>query len=171
MADERSVRLSRSVSEQVKDDLSAVGAGTVLEQIDALPGAEHKFAVHQRYGKLHLRQSCFEVSGHVIRAFGIVSVGSRLRRDAVEIGLQIDAYGGIGVLLDEKRCRRMATENREKTSLHRLLPNPLADGRGAVIQTLTTRCNFKKMPSLLQKTSPLLLVQILTGKAQDCQQQ
>lgn len=51
---------------------------------------------------MDLGQDGFEVGGHVVGAFGVVGVGAVLGGEAVEVGLDVVAHCGVGVLLDEE---------------------------------------------------------------------
>ena len=66
-----------------------------------------------------------------------------LRRNAVEVGLQVDPHSGIRVFLDEQRRRRVPAEDRQKAGLHLLLHNPLMNWRRAFVKPLTPGRHFK----------------------------
>src|SRR5688572_8728832 len=79
-----------SVAEQVQCQSATVRAAAVLEQIDALPGAEREAAADQGDGELDLGQRGAEVGGHVVGPLVVMGVGVRiLGRDAGEIGLEV----------------------------------------------------------------------------------
>ena len=90
------------LADQVEHDLSAVRMGTVFEDIDTLPGPESQPAAYNRYRQLYLRQRGFQVSRHVIGAFRVMFVGTILRRDPIEVGLNVDTHCRVGVLLNKK---------------------------------------------------------------------
>lgn len=134
-----------SVTDEVQDDLAAVGAGAVFEEVDALPGSEGEFAADEGDRKLDLGERCFEVGRHVVRTFGVVPVGAGLGREAIEEGLEVCAHGGIGVLLNEEGCGGVAAEDGEETGVQALLPNPLGDGGGALVEALAAGGDFEDM--------------------------
>ena len=77
----------------------------VLEKIDALPGAN-------RNGQRRLRQRRLDVRGHVVGAFGAMNEeGIAVRHEPLEKRDEIALHVGIGVFLDQKRCRGVAAEN------------------------------------------------------------
>lgn len=81
---------------------------SVLPEVDALPGAEHEFAVligdRQRGGREH----GLDVGGHVVRAFNGVGVnGVVFWHEAIEPLFQIVSCGGVGVLLNQEARRCM----------------------------------------------------------------
>lgn len=138
------------VSEQVQDELSAVRSRTVFEKIDTLPGSQRESAIHDGNRELHLCERGFQVGRHVVRAFGIVLVGSVLRREAVEVRGDVEAHRGIGILLNEKRCRGVSAKQRQERGVHCLLAYPLCDGRCAFIQTFAPGGDLQGMCRLSQ---------------------
>lgn len=138
-------RRLRSVADQVEDDLATMGADAVFEEVDALPGSQDELAFDKRDRKLDLGERRFEVGRHVVRTFRVMPVRTGLRREAIEIGLEVRAHGGVGVFLDEKRGGGVPAEDGEKAGVHRLLPNPLVDGGRAFVEPLAPRCDFEDM--------------------------
>ena len=118
-------------------------AYSVFEEVDALPGSQGKLAFDKWDRNLYLGESRFQMSRHIIGTFGIMPVGTGLRREAIEEGLEVRAHGRIGVLLDQKRSRGVAAEDGEKTGVHALLPDPLVDGGRAFVEALAPRCDFE----------------------------
>lgn len=142
-----------SVPDEVQDDLSTVRAYPVFEEVDALPGSQGEFAFDERDRQLHLGEGCLQMSRHVVRAFGVMPVGTGLGpglgREAIEEGLEVGAHGRIGVLLDQKRRGGVPAEDGEETGVHRLLAHPLVDGGRAFVEPLAPGCDFEDMRSLL----------------------
>lgn len=83
----------------------------MLKQINALPGAERHPAVDHGNRQLDLSERRSQVRRHVVGAFVVVIVEARIfRRDSLEECFQIRTYFRRGVLLYQKRCRRVGTE-------------------------------------------------------------
>ncbi len=137
----------------MQNDLSTMRADTVFEEVDALPGSQSEPAVYQRDRELHLGERRFEMSRHVIGAFRVMPVRSGLRREAIEESLEVGAHGGVGVLLDEEGCRGVAAEDGEETGVHALLPHPLVDGGGALVEALAAGGDFEGVCCLLHTFS------------------
>lgn len=95
----------------MKDDFSAVWPDTVFEEVDALPDPQHEASTDERNGELHLGECGPQVGGHVVCALGVVMVGEVFRRDSVEVGFEVGAHGGVGVLLDKQGGGGVATKN------------------------------------------------------------
>ena len=66
----------------------------MFEQVDALPGAQHQPAAHDRHVELHLRQRGLEVRRHVVRPFVVVFVETALGRQIVEEFLEVVRTAG-----------------------------------------------------------------------------
>src|ERR1700735_2762655 len=56
------------IAKQVQDDASAVRPYAMLEQIDALPGAQSKFSFEDGNGQLRLRKRRADVRCHIVRS-------------------------------------------------------------------------------------------------------
>jgi hypothetical protein len=120
----------------VEDDLAAVGVDAVLEEVDALPGAEDQAAVEDGDGELDLGEGGFEVGGHVVEAFVVVNVGTVVGGDVVEVGEDVALYGGVGVLLDEERGGGVAAEDGEQAGVDVLVGDPVVERRGELVEAL-----------------------------------
>jgi hypothetical protein len=142
-------------ADQVQHDLAAVGMDAVLEEVDALPGAEDEAAVQDGDGELDLREGGFEVGGHVVEAFVVVEVGAvRWRHvggDVVEVGEDVALHGGVGVLLDEQRRRGVAAEDGEQAGVDLLVGDPLAEGRGELVKGLAAGVEVEVVGGLFQE--------------------
>ena len=114
----------------------------MFEEVDALPGSEGKSAVDERDGELHLGERCFEMGRHIVRSFGVMLVGTGLGREVIEVGDEVRAHSGVGVLLNEEGRGGVAAEDGEQAGVHRLLLNPLVDGGRAFVEALAPRCDF-----------------------------
>ncbi len=80
---------------------SGLRFGAVLEQIDRLPCAEGWRAVLDRDRQAGLGQGGLDVGGHVVGAFGVMTVAAGLGGDPAEEVEQIGADIRIGVFLDD----------------------------------------------------------------------
>ena len=140
-------------ADQVQDDFSLVGADPVLEEVDALPRAQREMAVEDGNRKLHLSQGSFEVGRHVIRAFRVMLVGAVFRGDPVEVCLQVDAYGRVGVFLDQERRGGVPAEDRQEAGVDLLAGEPFLDGCGEVVKALAAGGEAKGLGGLLQGRS------------------
>ena len=81
--------------------------------------------------------------GHIVGPFGVVTIRPILRREAIEIGLDIAAYCGICVFLDQKRGRGMPAEDGQQTGLHSLPTDPFANGRADLVAPLAAGRDFE----------------------------
>jgi hypothetical protein len=138
-------------ADQVQHDLAAVGMDAVLEEVDALPGAEDEAAVQDGDGELDLREGGFEVGGHVVEAFVVVNVGTVVGGDVVEVGEDVALHGGVGVLLDEQRRRGVAAEDGEQAGVDLLVGDPLAEGRGELVKGLAAGVEVEVVGGLFQE--------------------
>jgi hypothetical protein len=154
-------RETRLFAEEVQDDLAVVGAGAVLEEVDALPGAEGGAAVEDGDREVDLGEDGFEVGRHVVGAFGVVVVGAVLGDEAIEVGLDVAADGGVGVLLDEERGGGVAAEEGEEAGLNVLAADPLGDGRGELVEAGAAGGDCEGVGGLGQDASPLRSLPLL----------
>jgi hypothetical protein len=76
-------------------------AESVLKEIHALPGTQRETAVHDGYRKLYLRQSCLQMSGHIVEPFVVVLVRPILWSEPIEVSSNVALYCRIGILLDQ----------------------------------------------------------------------
>lgn len=90
----------------------------MLKKINALPSAQRKLAIHDWYRKLYLRESCFQMSGHVVESFVIMLIRPVVWSKLVEIVENVALYGGVGILLNQQRSRGVPAENREEAGLY-----------------------------------------------------
>ncbi len=75
----------------------------MLEQINPLPGPQGELTLNDRNRKLNAGQRCADMGRHVVGAFICVPIPPRLlRREALEISLEIGANVHCGVLLNEQ---------------------------------------------------------------------
>lgn len=90
----------------------------VFTEKDTLPGPEGGMAFEDRY--LHTRscEDTFDVGGHVIRSFGIMSDARKIfGGQPVKIQIEVMQYRRIGILIDAKCRRRVLDEDLEESFL------------------------------------------------------
>jgi hypothetical protein len=75
---------------------------TVLDQVDALPGAKAESAGSNRDVQRHSVQHRFDMRRHIIRPFHVMDPGRIFRCEPIERRDQIGLHVGIGVFLDRK---------------------------------------------------------------------
>ncbi len=93
----------RLFPDQVEGDLSPVRACAVFEEVDALPCAQCEVAIDTGIDSCTWVRAVFRCAGISSGAFGVVFVRAILWRETIEVGFDVAAYCGIGILLDEER--------------------------------------------------------------------
>ena len=83
-------------------DVPTMRRAAVLEQVDALPGAEHGPAIGDRDRQAGRGQRRTKMGGHVVGAFVVMLVPIAFWRDAGEVALDVAARSGGGILLDQQ---------------------------------------------------------------------
>ena len=117
-----------SFADQVEREAAPVRPAAVLEQIDALPGAEREPAAEQRDGELDLGEDRPQMRRHVVRPLVAMGVGGGiLRREPGDPRLDVGAHLGRGILLDEQRGGGVAAEEGEQAFGHGLGGGPGGD--------------------------------------------
>ena len=123
-----------SLADQMQDDLPGMRAASMLEQVNALPGTQHQFAITNRYRNLHQRQGAANVRRHVVFAFHDVPIERPILSDQPpKEGLQIAPHVGVGVLLNDQRRAGMLAEDGQQSALEMLTSSQAATS--AVIST------------------------------------
>ena len=125
----------------MKRDLPLGRVAAMLEQEDALPGAERQAAVAHRDGKLDLRQSGPQVRGHVVGSLVVMLVRSSLGRDASKIGLQVALDRGRSIFLDQQGRGCVAAEKREEAVANASAFHPFANGGRDFMESGSGRSN------------------------------
>lgn len=121
----------------MQDDLPAMRIRTMLEKVDALPGAEQQTAVSDRDREVRLGKRRPNVCRHIVGAFGAMAVAGIARRSQPPKEVQkIGEHIGVRILLDQQRRGRVPQKDRQKTRSYRLPTHPLLDGSGDVVQPL-----------------------------------
>jgi hypothetical protein len=126
----------------------------MLEQVNALPGAERRLAVHDRNRQLNLRQRRAQMRRHVVGAFVIVLITSLLfRRQLLEECFQIGAHFPGRILLNEQRRRGVLAENGEQPSGDILRAHPATNLARDLHQTATSGANVENVSGLAHEQS------------------
>ena len=106
----------------MQHDLAPVRRVAVLEEIDALPGAERQPAGGHRNGERGRRQRRLDVRRHVVGAFAAVDeiahrriVGRR--HQPPEEGVEVAPHVRIGIFLDQQRAGCVPHEHRQQPDL------------------------------------------------------
>ena len=76
--------LFSAAADELQDDFAAVRPAPVLDQIDALPGAEREFAADDRHMQRHAVEHGLDMRRHVVRALDVVDPGRVFRRQTIE---------------------------------------------------------------------------------------
>jgi hypothetical protein len=102
----------------MQHDAPIVGAGAVLEEVQALPGAEHEGGATHRDRERRLGEGGFHVGRHVVRAFDPVdeewiAVGHETSKESQKIALNVP----VCVLLDQERGLRVPAVDGEQARL------------------------------------------------------
>lgn len=114
-----------------------MGGGTVLEEIDALPGAEGEMAGEERDGKMDAGEGGADVGGHVVGAFeGVDVVAGGFGGQAFEVADEVGLDVGVGVFLDDEGGGGVAAEEGEEASGEALLADPGDDLAGEFVEAL-----------------------------------
>ena len=90
----------------------------MLEQVDALPCAKTKTAIHDRDGQADRQDRGLDVGRHVIWPFRAVTDPTHgrvscMRGKPLEELMKIRLHRGVGIFLDQKRTRGVAQEERK----------------------------------------------------------
>jgi hypothetical protein len=97
-----------AAADELKANFAAVWPAPMLDKINALPHAERQLAADDRYVQRYAIEHCFDVGGHVIRAFHIMDPWRIFRRQTIKRSNQIRLHVGIGIFLDREGCRGVA---------------------------------------------------------------
>ena len=116
----------------------------MLEQIDALPGAERRATVHHGDRKQRLGERGADMRGHVVGAFHRVPVARvAFGRDAFEEVAEVGDDVGVGVFLNRERGGSVLAEERQESGGDVALGDPVGDGRGEVVEALSGGGDFE----------------------------
>ena len=91
---------SASISDKMQGYLTPVRRLAMLAKIDTLPCAKRGYPAGYRDRKAHPCQDRFEVSGHIVGPFVIMSIACAFRRDAIEPAQDVAAHFGRRVFLN-----------------------------------------------------------------------
>ena len=84
----------------------------MLEKVNALPGAEHHPAAGDRDRQRCLGERALDVRRHVVGPLGAMNEQRiAIRHEPLEKGDEVALHIGIGVFLDQQRCRRMPAKD------------------------------------------------------------
>ena len=89
-------------------------ACAMLDEIDALPGAERHLAVHDRNAETDAREHRLDMARHVVGALFLMGVVRAFGRKRLECVAEIAPHIRVGILLDRQRGRGMAHEHGEE---------------------------------------------------------
>ena len=102
---------------------TAVVRGAVLENINALPGAQRHSSLLHRNGELRLGQSGADVRRHIVRPFRRVPEQAVVFGDQpVEELVQVVHHIGIGILLNGQRRRGVLQKTRQQARVRMAVP-------------------------------------------------
>jgi hypothetical protein len=134
-----------------------VRALPMLKQVHALPGAERELSITDRNGDLSLGKSRANVRGHIVWTFGGMAIEARVLGDypAEKFG-QVSHNVGVGIFLNDERCRRMLAENGHEAGLGRMALKPRADLACKFVQAFAAGRNVNLVGELLHSTVTLL---------------
>src|SRR5579871_1466760 len=111
-------------------------AAPMLEQVDALPGAEREPALEHGNDQAHLSERGAQMRGHVIGSLLIVRIALRiLRRELLEETLEVGAHLGCGVFLDQERCGGVRAKDVEQSARDPPSLEPARDLAGDLDET------------------------------------
>src|SRR5688500_13883243 len=129
-------------SGEMQDDFSLRRTRSMLEKIDALPGAEHELPVHDRNAQVHLGQGRLQMRRHVVGTFVVVLIESRtLRRELIEELLQVATHGRRRVLLDDEGRGSVPAEQRQQSGTYVLLRHPRTHVVGEFMKAAARRAD------------------------------
>jgi hypothetical protein len=112
-----------------------VVARAVLEQADALPGAQAELPILDRDGQVGVGEHGPDVGGAVVGAFQVVLVpGLAVGRQLFHESLQVGPGAGIVILADEQRGAGVRQVQEAHPFLHSPGLQALGDGLGEGIQ-------------------------------------
>ena len=78
---------------------------------------------------------------HVVGSFVVMFVTVAFRRDPRKISLEVTPCCGSGILLDDKRCRRVAAEKGQEAVADTSRPKPGGDLGREILKARATRAD------------------------------
>ena len=106
---------------QREDERTRAAVVAVLAEVDALPGADREAAAGDRQRERRAEQRRLDVGGHVVGALDRVGPVARVLGDGlVEVGLEVVAHVGRGVLVERQRGAGVADEDVQQPDLEAL---------------------------------------------------
>jgi hypothetical protein len=87
----------------LQHDLAPVRTSAMLDQIDALPGAERELSPKHRDVQRDAREHRLHVRGHIVRPLGLMHPRCARGREVIESRQKIGANIGIRILLNDQR--------------------------------------------------------------------
>src|ERR1044072_6656576 len=103
------------MADEIERDAAPVRRVAWLDQIKALPSAEHTAPIPDRDGQGGGGQHRLDVAWHVVWPFLLVGIVAALRREALQRIVQVDAGSRGRGLLDDERGSGGAAEQREES--------------------------------------------------------
>jgi hypothetical protein len=138
------------VAEYVQGNAAFVRSTPMFEQVNTLPGSEHRPAVDHGDRQLDLSERSSKVCRHIVGAFVVVVVEVRVFRcDSLEECFQIRTYFRRGVLLYEKRRRCVGTKDRHQSVGNGLVAHPGLHCARDIDQAAASRSNGQESGCLL----------------------
>ena len=118
--------------------------GAVFPDVDALPGAEGEFTVHDGEAQVHRGQRGADVRGHVVAALaGVLEERVAIRGEPGEEALQVAADFRVGVFLDEQRSGGVPEMQRGEAGLQAGLAHAGGDFMGDFSEAAAARGDDK----------------------------
>ena len=133
---------------------SAVRRAAMLEQIDALPGAQDQAPLGERDRELGLGERGADVGGHVVGALVAMPIERGIfRSDAGEEALEVGTRVAGRIFLHEQGRRAVTAENGEETLTHSLFPDPGVDTMSSIEQSLPCRLDLDPARRLAHRSA------------------
>src|SRR5690348_2819918 len=120
----------------------------MLEQEDALPGAEYRLAVLDGNGQLARGEGGAEMRRHVVGTFLVMFIAGAFGGDALEIGFEVPARGRCSILLDDERRGGMAAKKGRQPLVDAGAGDELAHRIRKFVEAGPNRLNRQSLHSL-----------------------
>ena len=140
-----------SFPKEVHNHPTTVRRLPMLPNVDALPGAEDKFAARDWDAQVDSRERSADVRGHVIVAFRRVDEHRvAIGHEMIEKRVKVAAHVRIGILLNDERSRRVLQMERGEARLETAFGDELFNPAGELVEAASAGWNLQFVNALTQ---------------------